>query len=74
MAMPRLDGLKLFTCVPSMESVPEVISSSPAMRRRSVDFPQPEGPTKTMNSPGRISISTPLMTSKLPKDLRTSRN
>jgi hypothetical protein len=26
---------------------PPVMSSSPAIRRRSVDLPQPEGPTKT---------------------------
>ncbi len=33
-----------------MEMVPDVISSRPAIMRRVVDFPQPEGPTSTMNS------------------------
>jgi hypothetical protein len=47
-------------------SVPPVISSSPAIIRRSVDLPQPEGPTKTMNSPCRISRSTPWITSTAP--------
>ncbi len=29
---------------------PDVMSSSPAIIRRVVDFPHPDGPTKTMNS------------------------
>ena len=48
---------------PSMEISPEVMSSSPAIRRSSVDLPQPDGPTKTTNSPSRICRSTPWMTS-----------
>src|SRR5579859_7529996 len=35
--------------------VPEVISSSPAIIRRVVDLPHPEGPTRTMNSRSSIS-------------------
>ena len=34
--------------------------------RSSVDLPQPEGPTKTTNSPFSIARSTPLMTLTLP--------
>ena len=34
--------------------------------RRSVDFPQPDGPTKVTNSPSAIEIDTPWMTSTLP--------
>src|SRR5262245_48255334 len=34
--------------------VPDVWRSSPARIRRSVDFPQPLGPTMQRNSPGRI--------------------
>ena len=30
--------------------LPAVIASRPAMRRKRVLFPQPEGPTKTINS------------------------
>ena len=68
MAMPRFDGGRSLTTVPSICSVPAVMSSRPATRRRSVDLPQPDGPTKTMNSPDLMSRSTPLMTSTAPKD------
>jgi hypothetical protein len=34
---------------------PSVTSSSPAIIRSSVDFPHPDGPTSTMNSPSRMS-------------------
>src|SRR5690606_11945379 len=50
---------------------PEVISSSPAIMRSSVDLPQPDGPTSTQNSPSAISTSTPCTTSVAPYDLRT---
>ena len=40
------------------------------MTRSSVDFPQPDGPTKTTNSPSFTSRSMPCSTSTLPKDLR----
>ena len=33
---------------------PEVISSNPAIILKVVDFPQPDGPTKTINSPSSI--------------------
>jgi hypothetical protein len=38
-----------------IRSVPSVISSSPAIIRRLVVLPQPDGPTSTMNSPSWIS-------------------
>src|SRR3569833_2763591 len=41
--------------------------------RSIVDLPQPDGPTKTRNSPSATSRSMPLMTSIVPKDLRTLR-
>ena len=41
------------------------------MMRKSVDFPQPEGPTKTTNSPSPTARSIPFRTSVLPKLLRT---
>jgi hypothetical protein len=50
----------------------EVTVSSPATMRSSVDLPQPDGPTITMNSPSAMSMSMPWITSVLPKDLRTS--
>jgi hypothetical protein len=47
---------------PPMEISPPEISSSPATMRSSVDLPQPDGPTMTMNSPSAISAFTPWMT------------
>jgi len=38
---------------------PELTSSSPASIRSEVDLPQPDGPTRTMNSPSLISRSRP---------------
>ena len=66
MAMPRFDGGTSLTSSPAIFSSPDVISSSPAMVRRSVDFPQPDGPTKTMNSPDLMSRSMPCRIFRLP--------
>ena len=72
MAISRwLGGVRL-TRLPSIATSPEVASSRPAMMRRSVDLPQPEGPTKTQNSPSATERSTPLITSVAPKDLVTA--
>ena len=73
MAMPRSAGAVALTRLPSISMSPEVASSRPAMMRSSVDLPQPEGPTKTTNSPSRTSRSTPLMTSVEAKDFLTWR-
>src|SRR5690606_33593953 len=51
-----------------MRSSPEVMSSSPEIMRSSVDLPQPDGPTKTTNSPSETSRSMPLMIWASPKD------
>src|SRR5215217_7782974 len=56
-----------------MKTLPPLISSRPAIMRRAVDFPQPDGPTKTTNSPSGISrfiLST--ATTSSPKTLVTS--
>jgi len=45
---------------------PELMRSSPATMRKSVDWPQPDGPTITTNSPSATSVVTPWMTSSLP--------
>ena len=50
MAMSRSLGATSFISLPSMYSSPALISSRPAIIRRVVDLPQPEGPTSTMNS------------------------
>src|SRR5438128_8724397 len=55
-----------------MRISPSLICSSPASMRSSVDLPQPEGPTRTQNSPSAISTSTPRMTCVEPKFLRTA--
>src|ERR671931_2828146 len=54
MAMSRSLGAKSFMTSPPMRSSPPEISSSPAIMRSAVDFPQPDGPTRIMNSASRI--------------------
>src|SRR5262245_47934426 len=71
--MSRSLGWTLLTTRRPIESVPEVMCSRPASMRSNVDLPQPEGPTRTTNSPSSIGIDTPCKTSKVPNDLRTSR-
>ena len=66
MAMPRLDGATSFTTRPSISSVPAVMVSRPEMQRSSVDLPQPDGPTKTTNSPDLMSRFTSFRISTLP--------
>src|SRR3954464_13059860 len=51
-------GTSLTTC-PSIDTVPALIGSRPAIMRSTVDLPQPEGPSSTMNSPS----ATPKLTS-----------
>ena len=46
----------LLLMIPNMYSSPAVISSKPAIIRSVVDLPQPDGPTKTINSLSSISI------------------
>src|SRR5689334_13378509 len=41
-----------------MTMSPSVMSSRPTIIRSSVDFPQPEGPTRIMNSPSATSMLT----------------
>src|SRR2546421_6619289 len=54
MATSRSLGRRSVTLRPPMKISPQVTSSSPAMSRRMVDFPHPDGPTSTMNSPSWI--------------------
>lgn len=48
---------------------PLVCASNPVIKRKIVDLPQPDGPTKTQNSPSLTSKSTPLITWTSPYDL-----
>src|SRR4029453_9522168 len=57
METSRLAGSTSFTIVSPMRSLPSVMSSSPAIMRRAVVLPQPDGPSRTMNSPSVISRS-----------------
>src|SRR5690606_36758934 len=74
MAMPRCGEGTSLTTLPPMEISPPVIGSSPAIIRSRVDLPQPEGPTKTTNSPDLMSRSTPWTTASAPYDFLTLRS
>ncbi len=58
MAMSRSLAGTSFTTRPPISSVPDVMVSSPAIMRSMVDLPQPEGPSRTMNSPSATSSET----------------
>src|SRR3546814_239475 len=68
--MPRCDGAREVTSRAPMTMRPAVSSSSPATARNSVDFPHPDGPTITVNSPSATSIDMSFRTSVAPKLLR----
>src|ERR1700722_2108891 len=71
--MSRSFGGTLLTTRSPMRISPPVMFSSPAIMRSKVDLPQPDGPTRTTNSPSPIAMSTPWMTCTAPNALRTSR-
>src|SRR4051812_23689212 len=73
--MSRFFGCRSFTTLSPIRMSPEVISSSPAVMRRAVVLPEPEGPTRTRNSPSataRLSESTARVPSE--NALETSAN
>src|ERR1700704_1632702 len=53
--MSRSRGAMSLTTVSPIRISPSVISSSPASILSAVDFPHPDGPTRTMNSVSLIS-------------------
>jgi hypothetical protein len=59
MLVGRLFAGSPVTSRPSIFTTPEDGSSNPAMVRRSVVFPQPDGPRSEKNSPCRISRLMP---------------
>src|ERR1700734_2284150 len=67
--MSRSFGATEFTSLPSMRISPSLTVSSPAIIASSVDLPQPDGPTRAMNSPVRASRSMPFSTSTAPNRL-----
>src|SRR5690349_20749451 len=58
MAMSRLRGARSVTSRSPIQISPLETSSRPAIIRSSVDLPQPDGPTRTRNSPSPISSDT----------------
>src|SRR5262249_34897275 len=58
--MSRCCGATLFTTRSPIRIRPPETRSSPASIRSAVLFPQPDGPTRTMNSPSAISRSRSL--------------
>src|SRR3954449_5116714 len=53
--MSRSFGERSLTTSPPIFSSPLEMSSSPAIMRSAVDFPQPDGPTRITNSPSAMS-------------------
>src|ERR1700742_1172321 len=62
--MSRSRGARSLTTSPPMRSSPSLMSSSPAIIRSAVDFPQPDGPTRITNSPSAMSRLRSLKASK----------
>src|SRR5215831_4217967 len=58
MARLRSRGARSLTTLSPILTSPPVMSSSPTIIRRIVDFPQPDGPTRIMNSPSAMSRFT----------------
>src|SRR3954451_3169945 len=69
MAMSRSIGGTSLTRLSSMRMSPALTASRPAIMRSVVVLPQPEGPTKTMNSLSRICRSTSFTTWGVSKNL-----
>ena len=72
MAMSRSFGGTSLTLRSPMKISPRVTSSSPAIIRKVVLLPHPEGPTRTTNSLWGMSRSMPRTASVLSKTLATS--
>ena len=60
------EGSGSVMAVPSCATAPAVGASSPATRRSSVDLPQPLGPSRATNSPGRTCRLTSSSTCSAP--------
>src|SRR5207244_8159625 len=57
--MSRSFGGTLLTTRPPIQTLPSVMSSSPATMRSAVVLPQPDGPTRTTSSPSAMSRLRP---------------
>src|SRR3546814_16172111 len=73
MPMPRSLGSSQVTLRSLMNICPSVGSSRPAMQFSNVDFPQPDDPSRTRNSPSWLSRSRFFRTLTAPKESDRSR-
>jgi hypothetical protein len=64
--MLRRCGATSVTSVPSISTEPESGVSSPAMTRRSVDLPEPLGPSRAVSEPSGIARETSSSAAKSP--------
>src|SRR5690348_10960086 len=71
MAAPRFAAGMSLARAPPMRISPVLMLSNPATMRSKVDLPQPDGPTKTQNSPSFTVSETSRTTGPLPKSLAT---
>src|SRR5258706_25045 len=67
MAMSRDLAGRSVTSRPSIRIRPALAVSSPASKRSRVDFPQPDGPTRTRNSPSLMERLMSRSTRTVPK-------
>ena len=72
MEISRLTGGRFETSLPLISTAPDVGVSRPAMRRRVVDLPQPEGPRRTRSVPSSQPKLILLKARKLPQLLEIS--
>src|SRR5215468_500823 len=70
--MSRADARNAVTSSPSSRMRPDVGSSRPAIIRKVVVLPQPEGPRMTKNEPWSTVKFTPLTAVNVPKVLATN--
>ena len=59
MPVLRRQGGRCVTSVPPIVAVPPLGSTKPAIMRKVVVLPQPDGPSSTRNSPSGTSSVTP---------------
>src|SRR5215470_2919952 len=67
MPKPRSSGLSRSMRVESSQMLPFDNAKRPARQLSAVDLPQPDGPSRAMNSPRRTFSVTPLSAFTLPK-------
>src|SRR5689334_1830999 len=71
--MPRFCGASAVASLPEMKTAPESATSSPAITRRSVDLPDPLGPSSAVSEPLATSTETSSSATKSPNRLVTLR-